>query len=59
MLNISVTLVRLALNVAIFDLTLAWGVDSIQPSIDSLIQWDHVWSVWRPQNGHRRMISVP
>jgi membrane associated rhomboid family serine protease len=37
--NISVTTVLLALNVAIFGLMLAWGVDPMQPSIDSLIQW--------------------
>ena len=37
--NISVTSVLLALNVAIFGLMLACGVDPMQPSIDSLIQW--------------------
>ena len=37
--KISVTSVLLALNVAIFALMLAWGVDPMQPSIDSLIQW--------------------
>ena len=37
--KISVTSVLLALNVAIFGLMLAWGVDPMQPSIPSLIQW--------------------
>src|SRR5262245_42638081 len=37
--KISVTSVLLALNVAIFGLMLAWGVDPMQPSIESLIQW--------------------
>jgi rhomboid protease GluP len=39
MLKASVTSVLLALNVAIFGLMLASGVDPMQPSIDSLIQW--------------------
>jgi len=37
--KISVTSVLLALNVAIFGLMLAWGIDPMQPTIDSLIQW--------------------
>src|SRR5215470_8018482 len=37
--NVSVTSVLIALNVAIFGLMLAWGVDPMQPAIDSLIQW--------------------
>ena len=37
--KISVTSALLALNVAIFALMLAWGVDPMQPSIDRLIQW--------------------
>jgi rhomboid protease GluP len=37
--NVSVTAVLLALNVAIFGLMLAWGIDPMQPAIDSLIQW--------------------
>jgi len=37
--NVSVTAVLLALNVAIFGLMLAGGVDPMQPSIDNLIQW--------------------
>jgi len=37
--TVSVTSVLLALNVAIFGLMLAWGIDPMQPSIDSLIQW--------------------
>src|SRR5262245_27396467 len=37
--KISVTSVLLALNVAIFGLMLVWGVDPMQPSIESLIQW--------------------
>jgi len=37
--NVSVTSVLLALNVAIFGLMLAWGVDPMQPTINSLIQW--------------------
>ena len=37
--NVSVTSVLLALNVAIFGLMLAWGIDPMQPAIDSLIQW--------------------
>jgi rhomboid protease GluP len=31
--------VLLALNVAIFGLMLAWGMDPMQPAIDGLIQW--------------------
>lgn len=37
--NVSVTAVLLALNVAIFGLMLAGGINPMQPSIDSLIQW--------------------
>ena len=37
--KISVTSVLLALNVAMFCLMLAWGVDPMRPSIESLIQW--------------------
>jgi rhomboid protease GluP len=37
--KISVTSVLIALNVAIFGLMLAWGLDPMQPAIDSLIQW--------------------
>ena len=37
--HVSVTSVLLALNVAIFGLMLAWGLDPMQPAIDSLIQW--------------------
>jgi rhomboid protease GluP len=37
--NVSVTSVLLALNVAIFGLMLAWGMDPMQPAIDGLIQW--------------------
>jgi membrane associated rhomboid family serine protease len=37
--NVSVTAVLLALNVAIFGLMLAWGIDPMRPAIDSLIQW--------------------
>ena len=37
--NVSVTSVLLALNVAIFGLMLAWGLDPMQPAIDSLIRW--------------------
>jgi rhomboid protease GluP len=37
--NVSVTSVLLALNVAIFVLMLAWGIDPMQPSLASLIQW--------------------
>src|SRR4029450_6983308 len=37
--NVSVTSVLLTLNVAIFGLMLAWGIDPMQPAIDSLIQW--------------------
>jgi rhomboid protease GluP len=37
--NVSVTSVLLALNVAIFGLMLAWGIDPMQPAIDDLIQW--------------------
>jgi len=37
--KISVTSVLLALNVAIFGLMLAWGIDPMQPAIEKLIQW--------------------
>src|SRR5215468_8843832 len=37
--NVSVTSVLLVLNVAIFGLMLVWGLDPMQPAIDSLIQW--------------------
>ena len=37
--KISVTSVLIALNVVIFGLMLAWGLDPMQPAIDSLIQW--------------------
>src|SRR5262245_37182315 len=37
--NVSVTAVLLALNVAIFGLMLAWGIDPMQPAIEKLIQW--------------------
>ena len=39
MANVSVTSVLLALNVVIFGIMLAWGIDPMQPAIDSLIQW--------------------
>jgi membrane associated rhomboid family serine protease len=37
--NVSITSVLLALNVVIFGLMLASGIDPMRPSIDSLIQW--------------------
>jgi len=37
--KVSVTSALLALNVVIFGLMLAWGIDPMQPSIESLIQW--------------------
>ena len=37
--KVSVTSVLLALNVVIFGLMLAWGMDPMQPAIDGLIQW--------------------
>jgi len=37
--KMAVTPVLIGLNVAIFGLMLAWGLDPMQPAIDSLIQW--------------------
>src|SRR5262249_27924701 len=37
--NVPVTAVSLAMNVAIFGLMLAWGIDPMQPAIEKLIQW--------------------
>ena len=37
--KVSITSMLLALNVAIFGLMLAWGMDPMQPAIDSLIKW--------------------
>jgi rhomboid protease GluP len=55
--KVSVTSVLLALNVAIFGLMLAWGIDPMQPSIDNLIQWGANYGPKTTQGQWWRMLT--
>ena len=55
--KISITSMLLALNVAVFGLMLAWGVDPMQPAIDSLITWGANYGPKTTQGEWWRMLT--